>query len=523
MEIGKIVLAFIVAIILVGATAGICTHNTQVKVDSAVSKVTTEKDGVISTLKLDKEKLSNQVKVMESSVKSLGDDLNKYKGDVESLTNQVNELKTKPVIPTDTKPVETKTNAYTSDEYAAKVSLSKTLTSRQLTKLGDYEVKFSGDKYSVKSLLEINGIEFNVGGDEYKDNLYLEIYPNSIVYKVILDSDIDYTKITKDKPLKINFLGAEYKISKLTDSEMVVTKGDKYFVSEGESLTIDGKTFVIKAIGESSGDAYVFITSDSENIKLESGESDTLNDVEFYADDILVNDNGVDSVELTIGTDVSQEFESGDSFIEDDDEWIFNIAKDGSSYVLSLSYDQTRNSVDEDEDYPAIALGQTISLPNNFLTLSFDSTNEPKYNKYDFSFANVDVTEDSVDEPIVKVKGTLDKGFEFGTEVTNIVYLYNNKIYYKNEDNKYVEITKEVFFEDSDTKLLFSGITISVEDFSFNMDSVTKNIDYDYCETDDNFMTTYGVKVLSPEDNTDNDKVVISVPDEKLKAVYAIN
>jgi hypothetical protein len=36
-------------------------------------------------------------------------------------------------------------------------------------------------------------------------------------------------------------------------------------------------------------------------------------------------------------------------------------------------------------------------------------------------------------------------------------------------------------------------------------------------------MTTYGVKVLSPEDNTDNDKVVISVPDEKLKAVYAIN
>ena len=450
---------------------------------------------------------NNLEQIDEMSTKLKGLEEQKVRDDL-IIADYKEELENQEIVSGET------TQMFISDDFEISEDIEKVITSRQLNKLADYEIRFKSNEYTIRNNLELEGLYFDNDGQDYLDNMFLEIYPESIRYNVVFDNDIPLDEVTRERPLEIELLGRDVRISSFSEDEIEFLYGTDYFIKEEDVLEFEGRQILFEIIGETSEESFVFVRIGNEYEKIYQGDVGILDDLEISVNEVLLNSYpGIDYAEITIGETVYETYDSGDNFY-DSDEWIIELNDNG----VSIVYDETRNSDDDDDEFKALSLGDTLYLPFNHFALSFIETNEPVYEDYTLRFKSLDVVEDNSREDVVELRGE----FEFGMESASKLFVFDNDVYFKNSDSDYENITDTIYLENSDVELVIDGNDITLEDFEVVMNAETKNISFDGDSSDDNFMTNYGIKVMSPEDNKDDEKVILSIPEEQIKMVYSV-
>lgn len=409
----------------------------------------------------------------------------------------------------------TSLGGYEVDEQELETSISEIFTDRQVDKLQDNEIEFDGEDYDIHEEVLFDG-KVIVSGDndgeaEMETKPYLQTDAGKITYKYMFDDEFTTSLVNKEEPLEINFLGKDLEIVEITNTTITVRDGTKHIMAEGETQTIrvGDKDYEVTVdyIGGTLTPKVKFIVNGEITSSLEEGEDDELAGVGIIVKEILDNEAGEtigDKVEFYIGAEgeTLKTLENNEEFIEDNEEFIF-IMDNGVKPYFGVTTDVTRDSIDEDEDYKALGIGESVTLPNDFLKISFDSITEE--NEIEYTFVNkTDYT---------KVTSDDSEGFINGNDEYDEVRINATGIY--DDDENLLGIS--VILGDSGL-MLNSDSTITR-----TKDNVTTTV-FDISEYDreEDVLTAYGIKIESPEDWNEDGKVTITVPEEQVKATIRV-
>ncbi len=392
---------------------------------------------------------------------------------------------------------------------------------------------------------------------------------DSVVYKYVLETDTDFnaTKVSTDYPLEITVLGKKLKITDIdtVNNELTVSEGLEAAMGMDTTLEIDGKTLEVTAIGQDTvafkvGVDTAFVNKDQTK---EIGSSG----IKVKVDNILYTDDA-DSRQIlvTAGTSTTDTIKDADPmemFGEPDEEsdavWVWEIDAGTNYLIIGAEHNQVYDEPDED----VVTVGNSLSLPNDYGTVSLDSLTVSEYGTYELAFDEVDYTVNStgstVDVQNNKVivfiaKDGNDDGFTLisnsVTEESDYVYVEaDGTVAFKNSDSKIQESDASTFnitFEDTimTVEINKTADTITMTDTVLSQTVVlTVNAGWEYLGVsegdgegsdiivgainygaeDEDARTTYGVVVEDPESNADSDKVILAVPSEQVKATVTIS
>ncbi|MFA5887193.1 MAG: hypothetical protein WC852_00595 [Candidatus Nanoarchaeia archaeon] len=265
--------------------------------------------------------------------------------------------------------------------------------------LFDGTINYQGSDYDTSEELQmcdVNGGKYDepyvatslmLPDDDYKSNVYFTFGKDKIKYAYKFDETINLSKATTTNPLEIDFLGKKLKITSVTAAgdEFTATVGDEYSMKEGDSVTVEGKTITLNAVGTT---ATVDVDGTVRNLAEDT--TTTVNGIEIYLDSVMSKTNlGDSSAILVMGKQATETYSDGEAFIgedEDNPNWVWDIVgihkagisdtngdcetTDGTTNnVLRVENDFEMNDL---TDKPTEA-GQCIDLPNKYLSLCFDS------------------------------------------------------------------------------------------------------------------------------------------------------
>ncbi|MCK5042702.1 MAG: hypothetical protein KAR51_01640 [Candidatus Aenigmarchaeota archaeon] len=395
---------------------------------------------------------------------------------------------------------------------------------------------------------------------------------DSVVYKYVLETDTDFnaSKVTTDYPLEITVLGKKLKITDIdtATNELTVSEGLEAAMGMDTTLEIDGKTLEVTAIGQ---DTVAFkVGADTAFVNKDQTKEIGNSGIKVKVDNILYTDDA-DSRQIlvtagTSTTDTIQDADPMEMFGEPDEEsdavWVWEIDAQTNSLTIGAEHNQVYDEPDED----VVTVGNALTLPNDYGTVSLDVLTVSDYGTYELAFDEVDYTVNStgstVDIQNNKVlafiaKDSNDDGFtlvsNLVTEESDYVYIEaDGTIAFKNSDNKIQESDASTFnitFEDTVMTVEITNITtdyfinITGADALGNIIQVDVGSTWDllgtaegdgegsdvkidgvnYGAEEEDARTTYGVIVEDPEANADSDKVILAIPSEQVKATVTIS
>ena len=395
-------------------------------------------------------------------------------------------------------------DVWISDEININSLFSADLTDRKVVKLFDNEIEFDGDDYDAEEVLELNGLKIVNNGVDFAENVYLEVPENGIVYKFIIENGLNTDDIGADETLEITLLGQDIEIVDWneTDNEITLAKGEQYTFAEGETQTIDGKEISVRAIGDDNDGSYVFVMVGTESDKIYEDGTKTINGMEIEIKDVIIPHslNTEAFATLKVGEDVLITIENGDEY-EEDSIWDWVIGANEIGLTLNDNFD----SLDDRNGNDILDVGKSISLPNNYLTISFDGLEDEDIEKYTFE----------LDGSVVVIEGKFINGINDYDEI-----FVNGTEMYSDEDdvgNTSLAITTEVFLGDSKINITTDGTNIVIDDISIALTLSTINVGTtNISGAEDNYRTDYGIIIETPEDAVDDQEIVIEVPEEEL-------
>jgi hypothetical protein len=326
----------------------------------------------------------------------------------------------------------------------------------------------------------------------------------------------------------------------------------------GDSVVVEGKTVTLENVGTSGS---IIISVDGKLETITSGGTETVNGIEIVNDETFYESNKEQrSATLVIGKDAQSTFKDGDEFVggdevcrnndpDDPDCWEFDIANLGSglatevpqngdaSDIIGKGCDSSRCngtiiglqndfSINDDTDNPP-GEGECIDLPNNYISICFDSLTVPNtdYATYTIEFeSDADLSEASGgsgafgsqnSEPTIFIHTDVDDGLIIekdsinGTNIT--ADKKTEKVWLSINDTAagsaaYAAI--DVFYEDEKNKIQYAGHThlgktggnLTLLHLNF-MDTKSTNIDLDLARNT-SIRTFFRLDVLG--DNTND-------------------
>jgi len=280
---------------------------------------------------------------------------------------------------------------------AATNQLDRELDDSDLDGFVDTTVNFKSADYDVSDTLifgRLNNVSaassLTASDDDYESNVVVEVERDAIKYYYKFDETINLNGTSSSDPLEIKFLGKTIKITK-TDSATKFTAqiGTEYFMDIDDVVTVIGKKITLQNVG--SGGAVV-VDVDGVQETISSGSTRTVNGIEITNDESFYTDTRDErSATLVIGQDATQSYVDSDEYIGEDDndpKWVWDIGNltssttttigggvDGSIMVggISLGIENDWRWVDG-ADGDALSVGDCLDLPNNYVSLCFDST-----------------------------------------------------------------------------------------------------------------------------------------------------
>ena len=409
-----------------------------------------------------------------------------------------------------------------------------------------------------------------------------------IRYVVEIEDDFNSSNIGAtgfDDDVEFKMLGTTIRITGASGTNEITIEGsNEYYLEEGDSIVVDGSEITLISADANEAlievDGEVRAIDEDDNYEFDSG-------IEVQVESSFYRENSDTSfATIKVGESVSstvQDGEAAETFGQgtDDDEaewvWYINMSGEGSgnpSYI-GLTYNQERteigNEVDEDDgELPALAVGDKISLPNNYAEIEFAALKYSDFTKVTVEIDDdIDLAEDTGGDTIDNawgIKFSTDSGSEdftvSGTKTEEVWVVYQGgdaaavpEIWYKDGSDEYnnsnttlsfnmrldsenveinvpynnsAEANYSITFPGSGEVLMFnathgndyfgSGDEDDAADLHYNGNSIgTADYDGGY------FVTNYGAWFENPEDMFNSGSSwEFSVPDERQEATVVV-
>jgi len=258
----------------------------------------------------------------------------------------------------------------------------------------DYDVSevFMVSANETTSLVPQTSLTSN--DDDYNSNIMIESERGAMRYYYSFDETINISAADSTDSLDIDFLGKKLKITNVdsTGTKFTANVGIEYFMNVGDAVTVEGKSITLSNVG-SGGAIIVDVDGTTETIS--ASGTRTVNGIEIKNDQTFYDANSVDqrSATLVMGLEATDTYQDGDAYVGEDDndpDWVWTIAGlytggttslinnatngiTASGMVLGVKNEFVKNDASDDP----IAMGECYDLPNNFLSVCFDSLTVP--------------------------------------------------------------------------------------------------------------------------------------------------
>jgi len=319
--------------------------------------------------------------------------------------------------------------------------VESTLTDSKIPALVDDRISWDdgtgSDDYNVQEQIAIGDMAIKTTlNDEDLEGVAMS-NNKGLEYKYIFDDAFPISHVGMDNStgtaddLYLTILGKQYEVQSMTASSITVVTSEQQNVQVGSSVTVDGKTFTLTDVYETSVIVNGEVISD--------GASKKINGMKVQVDDILYSSDNLDSNKaiLRIGENIQKTYSNGDEFVgqdEDDPLWTWDITNLGSAGgYIGVKYSASiEDSGDNDAGDSIKYVGEGYVMPNNFAEVSLDSISDLSYEdvvvSFDGSIDLYNVTSNS-DEVVnngkaIVLTGENDDTFTFGGHETREVYLY---------------------------------------------------------------------------------------------------
>lgn len=419
-----------------------------------------------------------------------------------------------------------------------------TLTTSDLPKLLDTEIRFNDDTYDVREEFEIDSDSVKVGtsleyDEEFKEVPYLVFEKeDSLKYRFVFEDPVLLKDISNDEPLEIQFLGQPMKIVDAKSGELTLRKGLEKTLTEGETVSFSDELPEVKLLAVTSNKVSVEVNGDVQSIF--NGDEKEVGGIHVAVDEILYQDyaGGIHAANLFAGDDVQQTVKEGEEYVEDDETFLWGLVTSGTGddkvlEEITLTYHPKGNDL-EDEDEPVYKAGEKIAFPNDYLVVEFDLEKSYKYAEFEVDFHEAGEN----DTLAFRIKSSEDRTLKVGTEELDLAYINDTTVFYKDSDNDWQQTDEELKVDFGDTdfdityspnELDFGGIKINTEHFEFlgeeEDDSELTDVVYkteNLGTKDYDVLLSNGFVVKNPENNADRDEVKILVPDDEVQAVLKV-
>lgn len=404
--------------------------------------------------------------------------------------------------------IETNVLGYDIDKLKIGAEFNATLSDRQIESLFDGEVDFDGDDYDAKETLTITDFKFAANDEDYNEDVYLNIPKKSIEYCMTFEDTLNTSEIDEDETLKFNLLGTAIEVISWEDTELTMKTGTILPVNESKTYDINGENIFVKSIGSDNSAPYVYLTIEGDTLKLYEGDTGTIGNAEIYAKEVVVDEDGPDFATLEVGEEVEVNIDHNDEYSKDS-LWDYKINKNS----ICITNNEDFTELDDNEDYKAIATGEDVCLPNNYVCLNNNGLSEEDSAEYSFELEE----EDGI--KYVLVKGDFVKDLN---SYDDGIYVNASGFY---EDDKGMALIDNVSVNlgDSDLTLTWNGVNLTISDITTNLNlNLLKVAGKDLIQWNDNYRTTFGIIIDSPEDNIDDYQIEIIVPEEELEASITV-
>lgn len=389
---------------------------------------------------------------------------------------------------------------------------------------GDYNVH---EEVAFASSAQITtGLNVSTPSDDFKDDVYLFLQPDSVVYKYVFDESLKegnyISNATTDDPVVLTILGKEVEITSATSNSITARVGEKFTLAVGESKEVNGKTLTLREVGS---DGSISVDVDGESKIIGAGNTVTINGlrVKNHARIYTTAPNGVSQATIIAGSKTTKTYKSGDEFIgqdENDPDWVWYFSGlDTNSPTIEVQFDQTWDDQDE-----ALKVGDTLMLPNDYVTVTVDSLTDGVWqdfliekdstelrNSTGGTGSEVGAKVTTTSQPVLKFWADDDNandGFTVCGKDTDTFYVYTNSsgygaIYYWDYDasvasnnprycgNFSTTQTVTVKYDDTRLNLKFAPINKNLGAFKFNLtsggDTITQSIGFTSNFTTNNF------------------------------------
>jgi hypothetical protein len=397
---------------------------------------------------------------------------------------------------------EKEAEAYLIDELAIGTKFNETLSDKELN-LVDSELEFDGDDYDYEEVLSLTDFEVLTNQEEEAEKVFISIPEEGISYSVVFESSLNTSEIDEDDTLNFNLLGKEVEVIEWNGDEIVFSQGFKTSMEEGATLDYNGNAVSISAIG----DDYVYVKVGEEGKKIKEGDTKLVGAIEVKINDVLYQGyaGGVKLAEIELGKEVNVDVKDGDEYAKDS-VWEWTVSSNSVGLKLIEAFDEYGT----DEEYLALGVDKSLSLPNDFATFTFAGLSEEKVSKFTFE------SDTKKGSEYVKAKGA----FTFGLEDYDRVYLNATGIF--DEDLDLIHATK-ITMDDTEFDLEISGNDLIVDDIKFAMNFSFMDLDgSDVSSVEEDMRSVFGVVIDGPEDSLEDEKVSLEVPEEKLEATVKV-
>ena len=430
-----------------------------------------------------------------------------------SLCPEIEEPEPEPeekVVEVETKvsSTEDKDTASVEADYGQEIDVQ--ITNTKLETLKDGTLDFNGEDYDFREILYLNDakIETSIVEEDYGLEPRLVLLERAVEYMFKFDDLPKLSEIEEDEPLEINFSGIVIKIIEAWNDEITIRTGQEDTISEGKDIEIDGKTVTIKSVAQSSVDIDV----DGINQIISEGNSREVNGIHIIVESIHYK--GYDSkiksaVTIIAGTQADKTVRDGEDFelfVEGDETfgWIIDMPNH-LGYFSKEEY----KSVDEDEDYKPLGLGDSFSLPNGYVNIKFSSITDTPRTEITFK----------VKDGQLLAKGD-DGDFVSPTDEYDRVYIDSTGIY---DDDDVLIATDKIRLGDSDTYLELGSVRIGKLVIKLDMSDIL----YDgisYLAEEGRFLDYLGIIFSYPEDGVEEQSgFEVSIPEERPEATISFS
>ena len=404
----------------------------------------------------------------------------------------------------------------------------------------DGKIEFNDEKYDVHEefnidlLLEINGLGYE---EDFYANPYLVGDSGDLEYRYVFDDGITFADVSEDTPLEINFLGEPLTIIDVSSNSMTLKSGTEYFKYEGETVDINNIPLKVVLVGDNE----VMFSYSDETETISEGKTGKLANLDIEVEEVL-NNYRDGAVNFIVGDDVLRTIGDGDEWIEDVDEFALDIQTNGGEIEnIGIIYDVRFDELDD--EYPPLGMGDSIVFPNNYITLTFDSSNDISYEQCEVYFDDIDAKDDLAadenavivrcDEPIIEIDNE---------EVEKAFIVDNGDFYYYNDEGDIVRDTSNtatITNEDMSLDVVFTGTgKLKFEEPTGNKirldtdvanqrlgleeeEAETTDVKYagnEFGKLDGDLLTQTGIIVKDVESYADNDEAKLVIPDTQALA-----